>query len=277
MTMAYVDVRNLRISLRQPAGMLDVVRGIDLQVDRGEIFAIVGESGSGKTMATTALLGLGPSNAVTTADRMEVGGLDLTQGKWSGVRGRKIAMIFQDPAASLNPVFRVGAQMDQVLRLHTSLGRAARRTRCLQLLEETGLPDPERVLRLYPHQMSGGMQQRVLIALALSAGADLLIADEPTTALDVTVQAQILALLRSLRDRHGLTILFISHDLGIIAQFCDRVAVMRQGRVVEQGRVSEVLHHPRHPYTQALLAAIPGRNPRGAALPTLASSLTDGD
>lgn len=275
--MAYVDVKNLRISLRLPAGMLDVVKGIDLQVDRGEIFAIVGESGSGKTMATTSLLGLGPSNAVTTADRMEVGGLDLTQGRWAEVRGRKIAMIFQDPAASLNPVFRVGAQMDQVLRRHSSLGRAARRARCLQLLEETGLPDPERVLRLYPHQMSGGMQQRVLIALALSAGADLLIADEPTTALDVTVQAQILALLRSLRDRHGLTILFISHDLGIIAQFCDRVAVMRQGRVVEHGRVSEVLHHPRHPYTQALLAAIPGRNPRGAALPTLASSLTDGD
>jgi ABC-type dipeptide/oligopeptide/nickel transport system ATPase component len=275
--MAYVDVRNLRISLRLPGGMLEVVRGIDLQVDRGEIFGIVGESGSGKTMATTALLGLGPPNAVTTADRMEVGGLDLAQGKWSGVRGRKIAMIFQDPAASLNPVFRVGAQMDQVLRKHTALGRAARRARCLQLLDEAGLPDPDRVLRLYPHQMSGGMQQRVLIALTLSAGADLLIADEPTTALDVTVQAQILALLRSLRDRHGLTILFISHDLGIIAQFCDQVAVMRQGRVVEQGRVSDVLHAPQHPYTRALLAAIPGRSPRGAALPTLASSLTDGD
>ncbi len=274
--MAYVDVRNLRISLRLPAGTLDVVRGIDLQVDQGEIFAIVGESGSGKTMATTALLGLGPSNALTTADRMEVGGLDLTQGRWFEVRGTKIAMIFQDPAASLNPVFRVGWQMDQVLRTHTTLGRAARRARCLQLLDEVGLPEPDRVLRLYPHQMSGGMQQRVLIALALSAGADLLIADEPTTALDVTVQAQILALLRSLRDRHRLTILFISHDLGIISRFCDRVAVMRQGRVVEQGRVSDVLRDPQHPYTQALLAAIPGRNPRGHALPTLASSLGDG-
>ncbi len=274
--MAYVDLRNLRISLRLPVGMLEVVKGIDLQIDRGEIFAIVGESGSGKTMATTALLGLLPPHAVTTADRMEVGGLDLTQGKWSGVRGRKIAMIFQDPAASLNPVSRIGAQMYQVLRKHTSLGRAARRARCLKLLDETGLPDPERVLRLYPHQMSGGMQQRVLIALALSAGAELLIADEPTTALDVTVQAQILALLGQLRDRHGLTILFISHDLGIIAQFCDRVAVMRQGQVVEEGRVSDVLHAPQHPYTQALLAAVPSRNARGLALPTLASSLSDG-
>lgn len=276
MTMAYVDVRNLRITLRQPAGPLEVVRGIDLQVDQGEILAIVGESGSGKTMATMALLGLAPPNALTTADRMEVGGFDLTQGRWSEVRGSKIAMIFQDPAASLNPVFRVGWQMDQVLRCHSSQGRAARRERCLQLLAEVGLPDPERVLRLYPHQMSGGMQQRVLIALALSAGADLLIADEPTTALDVTVQAQILGLLRALRDRRRLTILFISHDLGIISQFCDRVAVMRQGRVVEQGRVPEVLRDPQHPYTRALLAAIPGRNPRGLALPTLASSLTGG-
>ena len=185
-------------------------------------------------------------------------------------------MVFQDPAASLNPVFRVGHQIEQVLRRHTSLSGSTRKARCLELLGDVGLADPARVARLYPHQMSGGMQQRALIALALSAGAELLIADEPTTALDVTVQAQILNLLKSLRDRLNLTILFISHDLGVIAQLCDRVAVMHLGAIVEEGEVREVLGNPAHAYTRALLAAIPGRNERGKPLPTVASAFAAG-
>lgn len=271
--MAYVDIQGMRVVLRLPAQDLEVVKGVDLVVEKGEIFGIVGESGSGKTMTTTALLGLTPVNAKVTATRMTVDGIDLRTPDWAAVRGRKIAMIFQDPAASLNPVFTVGQQIGHVLKCHSGLGRAARRKRLIALLGEVGLPEPDRVAQLYPHQMSGGMQQRVLIALALSAGADLLIADEPTTALDVTVQAQILELLKSLRDRLGLTILFITHDLGVIAQICDRVAVMHQGQVVETGTVDAVLHRPGHAYTRALLAAIPSRTRRGQPLPTVAATM----
>ena len=177
-------------------------------------------------------------------------------------------MIPQDPAAALNPIYRIRYQMERVLAAHTKLNRQERVVRAIRLLEDVGLPEPQRVMSLYSHQMSGGMQQRALIAMALAAGADLLIADEATTALDVTVQAQLLSLLSTLRDRYRLTVIFITHDLALLTNFCDRASVMQRGRIVENGTVGKLFRSPRHPYTRALLAALPGQYRRGMRIPT---------
>ncbi len=271
--MAYIEIDNLQVVLELATGPLAVVKGVSLAVEKGEIFGIVGESGSGKTMTCTTLLGLTPNVARVSAETLSVGEHNLLDKNWAAVRGREVAMIFQDPASALNPVFTIGAQIDAVLRRHTELNKKARRARLLELLEQVGLPDPLRTAASYPHQISGGMQQRALIAMALSAGANTLIADEPTTALDVTVQAQILALLKSLRDQLGLTILFVSHDLAVISQVCDKVAVMLHGEIVETGPADAVLKSPDHPYTRALLDASPKPGSRGTVLPTVAAQM----
>lgn len=263
-------VENLTMTLPSSQGAIAVLNNVSFSIQRGEIFGIVGESGSGKTMTSLALMRLLPSQASVTATQMKLGEVDLMTAPPVQFRGCAIAMIFQDPAAALNPVFTVGQQMDLLLhRHHPDFSREERKERVLGLLSDVGLPSPETVLKRYPHQLSGGMQQRVLIAMALSAEPDLLIADEPTTALDVTVQKQILDLLKDISQRRALSVLFISHDLGVVASLCNRIAVMRKGEIVEMGSVTSVLLSPQAPYTRALLAAMPRRNTRGQRLLTV--------
>ncbi len=263
--MALLDIRALSVDLPAPGGAIHALRRVDLTVTRGTIHGLIGESGCGKTMTAMALLGLLPRGADIGAERFLFEGMALRDVAGS-LRGRRIALISQDPAAALNPVLTIRRQIDDVLRAHHDLPRMARDARAVELLAATGLPDPARVLRSYPHQLSGGMQQRVVIAQALATGADLLIADEPTTALDVTIGAQVLALLRRLVQERGLTILMITHDMDVVAEVCDSATVLYAGTSVEDGPVSGVLTRPRHPYTRALLAALPDAGPPGTRL-----------
>jgi peptide/nickel transport system ATP-binding protein len=240
-----------------------VVRGIDLVVGRGEIVGLIGESGSGKSSVALAALGLLPDSARVLVDSMLIGGEDvvgISEAQWCALRGQKAGMVFQEPMTALNPCARVGDQIAEVLLIHGICDKAQARARALELLELVRMPDPGRRIDSYPHQLSGGQRQRVVIAIAMAARPGLLIADEATTALDVTVQAQILDLLRELRDDTGVGILFISHDLGIVGQLCDRVAVMYRGRIVETGPTGEVLAAPQQAYTQALLHSLPQRS-----------------
>ncbi len=270
--MAYLHVENLHVRIGNGGTRIHAVRGVTLAIEKGEIHGLVGESGSGKTITCRTLLGLVPQPAEVAADRLEFDGLDLGRADWRTIRGARIAMIPQDPAAALNPIYRIRYQMERVLGAHTKLNRRGRAARVIRLLEDVGLPEPQRAMALYPHQMSGGMQQRALIAMALAAGADLLIADEATTALDVSVQAQLLGLLATLRRRYGLTVIFITHDLALLTDFCDRASVMQHGRIVESGTVDALFRMPGHPYTQALLAALPGQYRRGMRIPTTAQA-----
>jgi peptide/nickel transport system ATP-binding protein len=266
-----LDVRSLIVELPTPSGWVRPVNDVSFTLARGETLGIVGESGSGKTMLSLALMGLEPHggrrqgeawlhprNAGANGDSPRENLLALPPEKMREVRGREIAMIFQEPMTALNPVLRIGVQIEEAIRVHQP--RAATndvRRRALAAIERAALSDPDRRARQYPHQLSGGLRQRVMIAMALAAGPGVLIADEPTTALDVTVQKQILELLAKLRSDLQLSMLFITHDLGVVAQVADRVAVMYAGRIVEEGPVSEVLQVPAHPYTQALLRAAP--------------------
>jgi peptide/nickel transport system ATP-binding protein len=263
--MTLLEIRDLSVDLPVPGGAIHALRRVNLTVRRGSIHGLIGESGCGKTMTAMALLGLLPRGAQIKANRFAFDDMELRDVAES-LRGRRIALISQDPAAALNPVLTIRRQIDDVLRTHHALPRGARHARAVELLAATGLPDPERVLRSYPHQLSGGMQQRVVIAQALATGAELLIADEPTTALDVTIGAQVLALLRSLVHARGLTILMITHDMDVVAEVCDSATVLYAGTSVEDGPVAEVLAQPRHPYTRALLAALPDASPRGGRL-----------
>jgi peptide/nickel transport system ATP-binding protein len=241
-------------------GDIDVVRNVDLTIRPGQILGLIGESGSGKSSVAMSCLGLLGQGASSSAERLDVCGTDVrtaTAKELSQVRGRQAAMVFQDAMGALDPSMRVGAQVAEVVRRHRGLGRQASRAAVLELLAQAGIPEPERRARQYPHQMSGGLRQRSAIALALAGGPKLLFADEPTTALDVTVQAGILALFRQIRDDLNMGILLISHDIGVIAQTADEVAVMRSGEIVEHGTVYEVLGRPRHSYTQSLLRAVP--------------------
>ncbi|MDB4054004.1 ABC transporter ATP-binding protein [Octadecabacter sp.] len=275
--MPLIEMRDLNVTLDLPNGPLPVVKNVSLAIEKGQIFGIVGESGSGKTMTCNTLLGLTPPSAKVTATALTLGTYDLQKRPWAQIRGREVAMIFQDPAAALNPVFTIAQQIDAVLRQHSDLRKVGRKARIIELLQNVGLPDPKRTAASYPHQISGGMQQRALIAMALSAGANVLIADEPTTALDVTVQAQILTLLRTLRDKHGLTIILVSHDLAVVSQICDRVGVMLHGEIVETGHVRDVLQNPQHAYTKALLGSAPRVRSRGTPLPTVAAQMIGQD
>jgi peptide/nickel transport system ATP-binding protein len=257
-----LQIRGLRTGFDTPSGVLIAVAGVDLELRAGETLGVVGESGSGKSVMALSVLGLLPRlGARVEAGEVWFEGRDLlraSEDELRRVRGNRIAMIFQEPMTSLNPVFRIGDQIEEVLRCHTSLGRAARRARVVELLELVGIPAPAERARSYPHVLSGGMRQRVMIAMALACDPAVLIADEPTTALDVTIQAQILELIDSLQERFGMAVLLITHDLGVVAETAERVAVFYAGRVVESGPVAEIFRAPRHPYTEGLLRSIPG-------------------
>jgi oligopeptide/dipeptide ABC transporter ATP-binding protein len=259
-----LDVRNLTVELPTTSGWIRPVNDVSFTLNQGETLGIVGESGSGKTMLSLALMGLTPHGARRSGEAWlatKTGNQNIlasSPDELRAIRGRDIAMIFQEPMTALNPVLRVGEQVAEAIRVHEpGASEKEIQSRVRQALERAALPEPERRARQYPHQLSGGLRQRVMIAMALAAGPRILIADEPTTALDVTVQKQILELLAKLRRELQLSLLFITHDLGVVAQVADRVAVMYAGRVVEHGPVMEVLRAPRHPYTAGLLRAAP--------------------
>jgi oligopeptide/dipeptide ABC transporter ATP-binding protein len=257
-----LQIRGLRTSFETSRGLLPAVDGIELELRAGETLCLVGESGCGKSVTALSVLRLVPEPpGHVEAGEVLYRGRDLLQlplAELRKIRGRQIAMIFQEPMTSLNPVFRVENQIAEALRVHTEMSRAERHARVIELLELVGLPDPVARARDYPHQLSGGMRQRVMIAMALACNPDVLIADEPTTALDVTIQAQILELIDTLKRRFNMAVLFITHDLGVVAQTAQRVAVLYAGRVVETGDVDEIFRAPRHPYTQGLMSAMPG-------------------
>ena len=278
-----LDTRALGVAYRTPAGTVAVVRDIDLKVRRGEFLGIVGESGSGKSQLLLALLGLSGPGAIVTGS-IRYGGSELVgagDAALNRIRGDRISMVFQDPMTALNPYLTVGMQIGEVLQLHRGLGRAAAQRRAAELLDAVQISEARRRLAQYPHELSGGMRQRVMIAMALACEPEILLADEPTTALDVTVQAQILALLRELRARTGAAVVLVTHDLGVVAELADRIAVMYAGRFVEQAPAETLFAASRHPYTAALqrsvpridaplperMASIPGNPPNPAELP----------
>ena len=253
--MSLIEVTNLRVAFDG----VDVLHGIDLAIDKGEAVGLVGESGCGKSVTWLAALGLLPKKA-SVSGQVLVDGENLVGAsarRLEAVRGKRIAMIFQDPSSSLNPVIRVGRQIEESIRLHRGLGGQAARAEARRLLELVGIPDASRRLDNYPHEFSGGQNQRVMIAMALAGQPDMLVADEPTTALDATIQAQILDLLADIRAETGMTIVFISHDLGAVSQVCERVCVMYAGRIVETCPTESLFRNPRHPYTRGLFDAIP--------------------
>jgi oligopeptide/dipeptide ABC transporter ATP-binding protein len=252
------------------AGPVSVVDDVSLSVDPGQILGLVGESGSGKTVTSLAIMRLLASPPATiTGGAVRFAGTDLLGLDFEAIRqirGLDIAMVFQDPMTSLNPAYTIGSQLGETMRLHNPMGRAAARQRSEELLASVEIPDPRSRLDSYPHQLSGGMRQRVMIAMALSCSPRLLIADEPTTALDVTVQAQILDLMRRLAVEQHLSVIFVTHDLGVVADLCDRVAVMYAGQIVEDAPVHDLFRRPRHPYTEGLLGAMPSAQARGGHL-----------
>ena len=257
--MSLLEVEGLRVRLPTDAGPTTIVGGIDYRVEPGEVFGIAGESGSGKTMSVLALMGLLPP-AATVEGRVVFDGQDLLRlppARLRRICGRDLAMVFQDPMTSLHPMLSIGTQLTEHVRLHLGLGRRAAAAVAVDALREVRIPDPESALHAFPHQFSGGMRQRIAIAVALACRPKLLVADEPTTALDVTVQAGIIRLLDHLRRESGLTIVLITHDLGVLSSIADRVTVFYAGRVVEAGARTDVLGHPRHPYTRGLLDALP--------------------
>ena len=260
--MGLLDVRGLTVTFATRRGDFTAVDRIDIGVDRNEVLAIVGESGSGKSVAMLAVMGLLPWSATVTAERMEFDGRDLRRlspAQRRHIIGRDLTMIFQEPVGSLNPCFTVGFQVGETLRTHLGMDRAQRRRRVIELLQQVGIANPERRLAAFPHQLSGGMSQRVMIAMALACNPKLLIADEPTTALDVTIQAQILDLLLKLRRDTGMGLVLITHDMGVVAETADRVVVQYAGKQVEANATAELFADPHHPYTAALLAALPER------------------
>ena len=268
--MALLEVDDLRTSFHTRNGVVRAVDGVSFCIDRGETLGIVGESGSGKSVTCLSLLGLVPQppGRIEGAGAM-LEGIDLLrcpQEVLRGIRGRRVAMIFQDPMTSLNPYMTIEEQLMEPLLIHEKIGRAAAARMALQALQEVGVPEAEQRIRSYPHQFSGGMRQRVMIAMALIAKPDLLIADEPTTALDVTVQAQILDLIAQQQRQRGVAVIFISHDLSVVAGFCDRVMVMYAGRVVETADTRAVFREPKHPYTRALQRSRPAMQAKGAEL-----------
>ncbi|WP_237216852.1 ABC transporter ATP-binding protein, partial [Falsiroseomonas oryziterrae] len=277
--MSAFELRGLTAAVPGESGAVRLVEDVSLEVRAGETLAVVGESGSGKTVTFTSALGLLPKPGRVIAGEALLEGVDLLrlgQEELRRMRGARIGMVFQDPLTGLNPVFTVGEQIAEVLRAHLPLTRRAARDRAVELLARVQIPDPARRLDDYPHQFSGGMRQRVLIAMAIALGPRVLVADEPTTALDVTVQAQVLDLLGELRAAEGMAMVLITHDLGVVARQADRVAVMYAGRVVETGTVEQVFAAPRHPYTISLFRSIPDLDsPAGTALAPIAGSPPD--
>ena len=269
-------VRDLAVSFRSERGTLRAVDGVSFEVAAREVVSIVGESGSGKTLTAMSIMGLIADPNAETTGSMRFEGRELvgqSTRAWAELRGSRIAMIFQDPMTALTPVYTIGWQIEEQIRAHTDLSRRAARARAVELLGEMGMPNPRVQVERFPHEMSGGMRQRAVIAMALSCNPSLLLADEPTTALDVTVQAQILDLLRRLRENFGSAIVLITHDMGVVAEIADRVQVMYAGRIVETGRRSDIFAQPGHPYTMALLDSIPPiRGVRPRRLPSITGS-----
>jgi peptide/nickel transport system ATP-binding protein len=275
---ALLEIAGLHLELPGGAGIVPILRGVSLELAAGTVLGLVGESGAGKTMVGKAILGLQPERARISDGAIRFAGRDITHLRESERRwllGRVMALIPQDPMSALNPVRRIETQMVEVIRLHLGLARGPARAKALAMLEAVHIREPERVLRHYPHELSGGMRQRVLIAIAFACRPQLIIADEPTTALDVTVQAQILRLIKELQSTSGTALLFITHDLGVVAKICDRVAVMHAGRIVEAAAVGDVFARPRHDYTRALFAATPRYDRPAEALVPVPGALTE--
>jgi dipeptide transport system ATP-binding protein len=269
--MSLLELKNLSVTFATASGPFKAVDSVDLDINPGEVTAIVGESGSGKSVAMLAVMGLLPWTASVSADRMNFDGcnlLDLSGKARRKIIGKDMAMIFQEPMSSLNPCFTVGYQICESLKTHMGMDKAQRKIRSVELLEKVGIPEPERRLSAFPHQLSGGMSQRIMIAMAISCNPKLLIADEPTTALDVTIQAQILDLLLTLREKTGMALVLITHNMGVVAETAEHVVVQYAGQQVERQSVPSLFASPRHPYTVALLSALPDRA-KGARLPAI--------
>jgi peptide/nickel transport system ATP-binding protein len=255
-----LEVNRLRVEFQTRRGALAAVDDVSFAIGRGEVLGVVGESGAGKSLTGMAIIGLLEPPGRIAAGEVRLDGQridDLPQAELRRIRGRRIGAIFQDPLTSLNPLYTVGQQLTETIRTHLLVSRREARARAIALLRETGIPAPEQRIDQYPHQFSGGMRQRAVIALALCAGPELIVADEPTTALDVSIQAQIIGLLKRMCREHGAAVMLITHDMGVIAETADRVAVMYAGRIAEIGPVREVIHAPRHPYTVGLMGSIP--------------------
>jgi peptide/nickel transport system ATP-binding protein len=260
MSVPVLEVRNLRVEFPTRRGTLLALDDISFQIERGEILGVVGESGAGKSLTGAAIIGLLEPPGRIAGGQVLLDGKridNLPYEQLRAIRGRQIGAIFQDPLTSLNPLYSIGRQLIETIRTHLPMNESQARARAIQLLKETGIPAAEARIDQYPHQFSGGMRQRVVIALALAAEPKLIVADEPTTALDVSIQAQIISLLKRVCKEHGASVMLVTHDMGVIAETCDRVAVMYAGRVVEIGPVHEVIHHPSHPYTRGLMGSIP--------------------
>lgn len=273
-----LDVQNLTVTLPTDQGPLEVVGGIDLQVKRGEMFCLVGESGCGKSMTSMALMGLLPKQAKCAADTLSFDGtelLTLSNKQRNKLRGLRMSMIFQEPMTSLNPAFKLGNQLCEGLIRHKKVSKTDAESRAIELLTRARVPYPKERLNQYPHQLSGGLRQRVMIAMALMCQPDLIIADEPTTALDVTTQAEILRLIRELQQDTGTAVIFITHDLGVVARIADRIAVMYGGKIVETGTTEQIFTAPAHPYTAGLIDCIPvpGKTKPGDMLPTISEAV----
>ncbi|MGC3875132.1 ABC transporter ATP-binding protein [Halomonas sp. GXIMD04776] len=270
--MALLEITGLDVNFRTTSGLFPAVENANITIDKGEVLAIVGESGSGKSVSMLATMGLLPWTAQVTAEKMLFDGQELRQlssRQRRQIVGGEMSMIFQEPMSSLNPCFTVGTQIDEMLKQHRGGSRKERKERALDLLAQVGIPDPRKRIGAYPHQLSGGMSQRVMIAMAISCNPRLLIADEPTTALDVTIQAQILDLLLELQQEHDMALILITHDMGVVAETAQQVIVQYAGRQVERQDVKALFAHPRHPYTEALLSALPERAGDQDRLPTI--------
>lgn len=255
-----LQVENLKTVFSSRGQEVQAVRGVSFEVNKGEIVGLVGESGSGKSVTMKAILGILPENAKTSADVLRFQDKDLlslNEEEYRKMRGKEMTMIFQDPMTALNPLKKIGAHLEEVIMRHSSCSKAEAKTKAIEMLRRVGIPMPETRMKQYPHEFSGGMRQRVLIAMALACEPELLIADEPTTALDVTIQAQILDLLKELEEQYNTSIVLITHDMGVVANVCTKIAIMYGGLIMECGTTDEIFYEPKHPYTKALLRAIP--------------------
>ncbi len=273
-----LEIKGLKTHFFTYNGVVRAVDGIDLTVNRNQVVGIVGETGCGKSVTVRSTMGLVPEPGRIVAGRILLDNESLLEkdiAELRRIRGSRMSMIFQNPLSSLNPVFTIGNQVGHVISIHQDQNKRAARQRAVEVFEQVRLPDPDRLLDKYPHELSGGMLQRVMIAMALSCRPEVLIADEPTTALDVTIQAQILSLMLQMKDKTGTAIIIITHDLGVVAEICDRVAVMYAGLIVERGPVQAIFDEPLHPYTEGLLASLPGQHETGDELRTIDGLVPD--
>ena len=279
MTKALLSIQDLKVHFVGDETVARALDGVSYDVDEGETVCIVGESGCGKTVSALSVLGLipRPPGKIVGGKILFKGRnlLDLDEEAMQKIRGNKISMVFQEPMTSLNPVFTIGDQLQEAMILHETLDEIERHHRAVKLLRDVGIPSPEERLKDYPHQLSGGQRQRVMIAMSLACSPDLVIADEPTTALDVTIQAQILKLFKELQETRHMSLLYITHDLGVVAHIADRIYVMYAGVIVEQGNAHGIYHEPHHPYTMGLLASLPSRNKRGSELHSIPGVVPD--